>query len=367
MSTVLARFAATSILSAMTISPIYAEEADSFEDTPEFSPVVSVETVTIDNYAVAETHTYMQDFVDEAGIGNIIHSRQPTPIGEQNILRMNRDTLYSFAVIDLTKPVKITKPDTSERFQSLQIINEEHSMLPVIHRGGEFYFTQNQVGSRYMVAIFRTFADPNDPEDIRAANAMQDRIEIDQINRGAFDIPNWNIEELGDIRYALGVLGATLEDGSLYFGNKDDLNPLYYLISTAVAWGGNPREAAMYVNRFVEQNDGETPYSVTVDDVPVDGFWSITVYNADGFMAPNDKGIHSYNNVTAEPNADGSFTINFGHCDDGRVNCIPIVDGWTSTVRMYEPRQELLEGDWVFPEFEAVAPAQAPIVGDLRY
>ena len=38
--------------------------------------------------------------------------------------------------------------------------------------------------------------------------------------------------------------------------------------------------------------------SVIVKDVPVDGFWSITVYNKDGYLEKNDLGVCSYNKET---------------------------------------------------------------------
>jgi len=102
----------------------------------------------------------------------------------------------------------------------------------------------------------------------------------------------------------------------------------------------------------VDKNDGETSYAVTAKAVPVDAFWSITVYNADGYMEPNDLGRNSYNNVTAAPNEDGSITIHLGACDDGRVNCIPITPGWSYAVRLYQPRKEILDGSWTFPEIK---------------
>lgn len=89
-------------------------------------------------------------------------------------------------------------------------------------------------------------------------------------------------------------------------------------------------------------------------DVPVDVFWSIIVYNADGFIAENPVGRYSFNNVTAKPNKDGSITINFGGCDDGRINCLPISEGWNYAIRMYEPRQEILDGSWKSPAIEPV-------------
>lgn len=47
---------------------------------------------------------------------------------------------------------------------------------------------------------------------------------------------------------------------------------------------------------------------------------------------------------------DASSTIQFGGCDGKVPNCIPIVNGWNYTVRLYRPRAEILSGKWKFPE-----------------
>ena len=94
-------------------------------------------------------------------------------------------------------------------------------------------------------------------------------------------------------------------------------------MGTAAGWGDNPKEGAMYFTVSPAQNDGETPYTVTVKDEPQEGngFWSITVYVEDNYLAPNEPGVNAYSNVTAEKNEDGSITINAGGCEDGRINC----------------------------------------------
>ncbi len=99
--------------------------------------------------------------------------------------------------------------------------------------------------------------------------------------------------------------------------------------------------------------DGEQ-HSVTVKDVPEDAFWLVTVYDGDGFIKENSAGQYSFNNIMSVPNREGSITINFGGCDDGRVNCLPVSEGWNYAVRMYEPRSEILDGTWVFPAIEPV-------------
>jgi hypothetical protein len=106
-----------------------------------------------------------------------------------------------------------------------------------------------------------------------------------------------------------------------------------------------------HVYRWVsEANDGRTVHRLTVKDLPVDGFWSISVYNEKGFFEKNELNSYSLNNLTAKPNQDGSFTIQFGGCGKNTDNCLPIMPGWNYTVRLYRLRREILDGTWKFPE-----------------
>lgn len=308
----------------------------------------AAETVTVDNYVRAETDVTFGRYVKQGAFGRFVHVRAPVAIDQQGVIRMNRDTLYSAAVFDLTEPVTIVKPEGGGRFQSMLVISQDHSMLPVVHEAGEFTLTQEQVGSRYVMTLFRTFVDANDPADIKAANALQDGIGFRQASAGTFEVPDWDEVSLKRIRDALNVLASSRSSAKGMFGDKAKIDPISHLLGAAYGWGGNPDEAAAYENFVPGQNDGKTPYSVTVRDVPVDGFWSITVYNKDGFMQKNDQDAYSYNNVTAKRNADGSITINFGG-GPGAVNNLPITPGWNYIVRLYQPRKEILDGSWRFP------------------
>ncbi|GAA3210303.1 DUF1214 domain-containing protein [Microbacterium terregens] len=87
--------------------------------------------------------------------------------------------------------------------------------------------------------------------------------------------------------------------------------------------------------------------------VPVDGFWSISVYNAKGYFEPNEREAHTANNITGVKNADGSTTVRFGDYPRDVPNAIPVTEGWNYLVRLYRPRPEVLDGSWVFPHIAA--------------
>ena len=136
------------------------------------------------------------------------------------------------------------------------------------------------------------------------------------------------------------------------FGAADKVDPVRHLVGTAAGWGGNPEEDAKYLAVVPKANDGATAHVLKVKDVPVDGFWSMTVYNANGFFEAPANAI-SVNNITAKRDADGSVTIHLGG-DPKSTNFLRIMPGWSNVVRLYRPRAEILNSTWTFPEPEAV-------------
>jgi hypothetical protein len=128
-----------------------------------------------------------------------------------------------------------------------------------------------------------------------------------------------------------------------------------HLIGTATGWGGNPEKDALYLTVVPSKNDGVTVYKLTARDVPVEGFWSISVYNADGYFQRNQYDAYTLNNLTAKKSADGSIEVQFGGCDAKMPNCLPITPGWNYWVRLHRPRPQILNGSWKFPNAQ---PAQ---------
>ena len=305
--------------------------------------------VNVSNFARAETDLYFSKAVKDGAFGKLRHRRQPAEIDKQDVVRMNRDTLYSNGVFDLdAAPLTVTLPEAGKRFMSMQVVSQDQYTTEVVYAPGTFTYTRDKVGTRYVYLIIRTLADPQQPADVKAANALQDAIRVEQAGAGNFSVPRWDTVSHDKARQALIALGS-LGGTATMFGRKDEVDPVSFLIGAAGGWGGNPPTAAVYNGVFPEENDGRTAHGLTVSDVPVDGFWSISVYNEKGFFEKNELDAYSVNNLTAKPNADGSFTIQFGGDPKSAANYLPITPNWNYTVRLYRPRKEVIDGTWVFP------------------
>lgn len=307
--------------------------------------------VTVTNFPRAETDMYFGGMVKDGALGKFVHSREPANIDNQTVIRMNRDTLYSRSVFDLDAgPVTITVPDASKRFMSVMIVDQDHYVPAVFYGAGTHTLTKESIGTRYVAAVVRTLVDPTDPKDIEQVHALQDGLKASQNDVGEFEVPKWDQPSQKKVRDALLVLNTTISEFKNGFGVKGEVDPIMHLIGTASGWGGNPDKDATYALVTPAKNDGTTVYRLNVKDVPVDGFWSVSVYNEEGYFVKNPQNAYSLNNITAKKEADGSVAIQFGGCIGEIPNCIPIMKGWNAAIRMYQPRPEILSGQWKFPE-----------------
>lgn len=307
--------------------------------------------VTVDNFVRAESDLYFTSLVKQGGLGKLLHRREPASIDHQTVIRLNRDTLYTSGVFDLDAgPVTIDMPDPGKRFMALQIINEDQYVPNVFYGKGTHVLTRENVGTRYVTVAIRTLVDPASPDDIGQVHTLQDSITVSQQNPGKLDLPNWEPASQKKVRDALLVLASTIPDFKHAFGTKEEVDPVRRVLGAAAAWGGNPDKDATYLNFTPARNDGKTVYRLVVKDVPVDAFWSVSLYNAQGYFEKNALNAYSINDLTAKKGADGAIAIQFGGCDGHVENCLPIVAGWNYTVRLYRPRAEILSGAWTFPD-----------------
>ena len=197
-----------------------------------------------------------------------------------------------------------------------------------------------------MVGV-RTLVDTRDPDDVAAVAAIQDGIGLAAGSARAYGAPAVDATSLDATRAALLQLAAGMTGFARAFGRGDAVDPIVHLIGTAAGWGGLPDAEATY--QGVSPGLPPGTYELTVGDVPVDAFWSLSVYDAEGYFVPNDRDAYSVNSVTGVRDDDGSITIRFGDHPEGAHNVIPTPEGWNYLVRLYRPRPEILDGSWTFP------------------
>lgn len=313
--------------------------------------------VTPDNFIRAESDVYFAAQAKDGAFGTFKHTREVAPVDRQLIVRLNRDTIYTSGLFDLDAgPVTVTFPDPGDRFLSALVINEDHYNPAVFYGGGSHTLTRESVGTRYAMVAVRLFVDPNDPADVKQANALQDAITVSQPGGpGRFEIPDWDPVSQKRVRDALIALSDTLPDLRYAAGpSQAAVDPVRRIAAAASGWGLNPDRDAVYLNVVPEKNDGKTAHRLTVNDVPVDAFWSVTVYTANGFFSPNELNAYSVNTVTGQRDGTGAMTIQFGDCTRDTPNCLPVTPGWNYMVRLYRPGQEILNGTWSFPVAEPI-------------
>jgi len=310
--------------------------------------------VNVDNFARAET-AFQMDRALKMFMGGKVntwaHFRTPTPLDAQPVIRMNRDTLYSAVVVDISKGATLTIPEAGDRYLSIMVVNEDHYINKVYHDAGTYKLTMKEFHTPYVSLSVRILVNSSDPADIKEVNALQDKLAIKAASAKPYTHPNYDQVSYKNTHSALLELTRGLTDFKGAFGKKTDVNPVRHIIGTASGWGGLPESEATYLN--VEPNLPVGAYQLTVNDVPVDAFWSISLYNKDGYFQENEHNAYSVNNISGTPNKDGSFTVHFGG-DPESVNYLHIRDGWNYTVRLYQSRKEILDGTWTFPSVKSV-------------
>ena len=126
------------------------------------------------------------------GINKFYHFREPTPVDNQPTVRMNRDTLYSTAVVDISEGATLTLPDVGERYMSAMIVNQDHYINEVFHGGGTYTLDMDTFDTPYVIVYMRTLVDADDPEDVAAVNAIQDQMKIEAVSSNPFILPDYD-------------------------------------------------------------------------------------------------------------------------------------------------------------------------------
>lgn len=135
-----------------------------------------------------------------------------------------------------------------------------------------------------------------------------------------------------------------------------------YLVRAVVAmigFGANRQDLAVYKNTATDgrgrELHGAHHYRLTFSEPPpVDAFWSLTVYDEDGYLVANAPEIYAVGSHDALPRdpGTGAMTVVMSREGDG-PGWLPIPDApFAVTLRMYAPRPSILDGSWQPPAIE---------------
>ncbi|MFT4632846.1 MAG: hypothetical protein ACI8PP_002693 [Candidatus Pseudothioglobus sp.] len=304
--------------------------------------------VNIDNYVLAETAKHFANMHRFArGVNKFSHGRRPVPIDRQSIERMNRDTIYSSAIVNISAGATVIVPDAGGRYMSVVVVDENNYTTAIMHDSGSYPLSIEKHGTAFVAVLVRILVDPTDPSDLEIAHALQQAVNVVAIADGDYVPTCYDDASHQTTHELLKQLGKGMTEASRCNGTRDEVSQVRHMVSAAYGWGGLPTTEVIYINDATPRAVGH--YQLNVIDVPVDGFWSISVYNEAGYFEQNVFESYSINNVFAVPNSDGSFTINFG--DDPSVgdNFLYVMPGWSYVGRLYQPQESVQKGTWRFP------------------
>jgi hypothetical protein len=135
----------------------------------------------------------------------------------------------------------------------------------------------------------------------------------------------------------------------------------YYLkraIVTQQGLGANQPEDAIYPLNLGDENgrplDGENKYVLHFEKgatPPVSAFWSVTLYDSDGFQVANSLNRFAVSSwMPFNYNPDGSLDLYFQNENPGKdkeANWLPSPKGaFNLTMRLYAPKSDALTGKW---------------------
>jgi hypothetical protein len=237
--------------------------------------------------------------------------------------------------------------------QVIQIIDFQNYIVRVLYPGESLTVTLDKVGyGDYVYLNMRICKLPAEKGGLEATHKLQRQATISANAARPYRTPGIALDSalMEKIRMALirDVETGKYTDTTRVMGTPQDTYPQGHLYATAYGWSGLAVDDAAYKpidKNLTKVEEGKAlPSSITFNPPEIDysrgGFWSITTYNLEGWLAKDQAAI---SNDQAEPNADGTYTIRFN--SPGQKNNVKTPAPFSALLRVYAPksRQGIIE------------------------
>jgi hypothetical protein len=315
------------------------------------APATAADKVSPETYIRAETDRSFGNIAAQAGgVNKFYYVRQPTPLNEQTVVRMNRDTLYSASIVDTEGGATVTLPKTPDgRFISILLVDNDHYAPAVYYDPGTYELPQN---TKYLAVVVRVQVyDPKDPTEIALVNKIQDQVVVKARKADPLPPMKWDKASLQALTQQYEKDSAQYSSWKGMMGPRGKVDEKTRHIAAAAAWGLNPEWDATYLN-YSGSQDYRVCHKATYQVPENKAFWSITIYGNDGYMKSENAIVGT---SSVKLNGDGTFTVYYGSkevCGDV-PNRLDVTEGWNFLMRVYRPGPSVLDGSYKLPDVVA--------------
>jgi len=329
---------AVAAIVAAGCTPAEPPDAGKPEAAPESSVSTSTGPIIVDrsNYQEAEVARNFTKWAARGANNKLMHMTDVTPSGPAPTVRMNRDTLYSAAILDTsTGNASITLSDVDLYQSVLMVDTDGYARGFVLEPGTHMIATDTQ----FVWALVRTGLE----KGIEEARRVQALVTVQGMGGDTYSAPVFDEESLAKLTRILVDESIAEDDGDLYYGNyPGQVDETRRLRSTAAGFGGM-NGTNMY--KFVEAVDNNVCMQSTFPDPNAEEFFSFTLYDTAGYLMDGNTIINS-RDMTA--NEDGTYTVSI-NCGDDAINNISAaaeVDTIGYAWRVYGASEEVENRSW---------------------
>jgi hypothetical protein len=292
--------------------------------------------VSRDNYQEAEVARNFTKWAANGANNKLMYMTTVTPSGPAPTVRMNRDSLYSAAILDTSSDTASITLPKGDLYQSVLMVDTDGYARKFILEPGTHLVATD---TKFVWVLVRTGLE----KGLDEARRMQSLLTVQGMGDDIYSSPEYDHESLAKLTRTLIDEAIVEDNGDLYYGNyPGQVDEVKRMRSTAAGFGGM-NGINMY--KFVEAVDNNVCMQSTFTDPRAIEFFSFTLYDTDGFLMDGNTIINSRDML---PNSDGTYTVSIS-CGDDAINNIsaPVeVDTIGYAWRVYGASEEVENRSW---------------------